>query len=87
MRPITGEEAIAIARSTPAASMAPGAIDLAGMNFGDQVVVMPTDYGLDPVQGALVALHANEVAVRREDPRAGTVTVHFPRVGYQIRKA
>lgn len=87
MSPLTGEEAIAIARSTPAASMAPGAIDLAGMNFGDQVVVMPTDYGLDPVQGALVALHANEVAVRREDPRAGTVTVHFPRVGYQIRKA
>lgn len=87
MTEISSDAALTIARNTPAATIAQGVIDLAGINFGDQVTVMPTDYGRDPVQGALVALHANEVAVRREDPRAGTVTVHFPRVGYQIKKA
>lgn len=87
MSAITGDDALAIARNTPARPFDQGSIDLAGIAFGDQVVVMPTDYGLDPVQGALVALHANEVVVRREDPRAGTVSVHFPRVGYQIKKA
>jgi hypothetical protein len=29
----------------------------------------------------------NELVIRREDPRAGTVTVHFPRVGYELSKA
>jgi hypothetical protein len=48
---------------------------------------MPSDYGLDPVRGELVVLEANHVAVRRTDARAGTVVVHFPRLGYKVAKA
>ena len=47
---------------------------------------MPIDYGLDPVSGELLQCDTDEIAVRRTDPRAGTVVVHFPRFGYQLKK-
>ena len=51
------------------------------------VTVTPTDYAQDPVSGELVAASATEYALRRSDERAGTVVVHFPRIGYRLRKA
>ncbi|MCY7314186.1 MAG: glutathione S-transferase family protein [Rubrivivax sp.] len=59
----------------------------AGLGFaaGQAVIVTPTDYGQDPVEGTLVGLSTDEVVLRRSDPRAGTVHVHFPRAGYQIK--
>lgn len=36
--------------------------------------------------GTLVGLDEVEAVLRRSDPRAGTVHVHFPRFGFQIRK-
>jgi len=57
-----------------------------GFAFGDEVTVTPTDYAQDPVGGRLVGLDNDEVAVEREDPRVGTVVVHFPRIGFQIRR-
>jgi glutathione S-transferase len=54
---------------------------------GTSVTVAPTDYGIDPVAGELVAEYVNEWIVKRTDPRAGTVCVHFPRAGYQINSA
>jgi hypothetical protein len=47
--------------------------------------VAATDYGVDPVAGALVGLSQQESVLRRVDARAGTVHVHFPRFGFQIR--
>ncbi len=47
----------------------------------------PATRALDPVEGELVISTHNEIAVRRIDPRAGEVVVHFPRVGYQMAKA
>jgi hypothetical protein len=38
------------------------------------------------VAGTLVGLSSDEVIVCRNDERAGTVHVHFPRIGYQIKK-
>ena len=48
---------------------------------------MPVDYALDPVKGELVSASADEIVIRRSDPRAGTVQVHFPRFGYALAKA
>jgi glutathione S-transferase len=58
-----------------------------GMGFeaGQAVTVAPTDYGQDPVAGMLMGLSNDEVVLRRTDERAGTVHVHFPRAGYQIK--
>ena len=60
---------------------------LPGLGFEpDQAVsVAATDYGVDPVSGTLAGLSETEVVLRRHDLRAGTVHVHFPRIGYQIK--
>lgn len=75
--------AIAAAATTHAATeVLPGQ----GLEAGQPVTVMPLDYGFDPVAGTLVGLTADEVVLRRTDERAGTVHVHFPRVGFQIKQ-
>jgi hypothetical protein len=35
----------------------------------------------------LVGLSDDEVAITRTDARAGTLVVHFPRIGFQIKAA
>ena len=54
--------------------------------FGAAVTVAAADYGTDPVAGELIISRSDEIGVRRTDSRAGTVVVHFPRVGFEIRK-
>jgi glutathione S-transferase len=58
-----------------------------GFEAGAPITVAATDYGTDPVAGTLVGLSAGEVVLERRDERAGTVHVHFPRIGFQIKKA
>jgi glutathione S-transferase len=82
----SAEEAIEAARSalgTLAMSVAPDQ----GFASGDAVTVTPTDYAQDAVSGRLVGLANDEVAIERRDERAGRVVVHFPRLGYQVKKA
>jgi glutathione S-transferase len=84
---ISSEDALQVAKkSKPAAINKPQAVETDGIGLGDAVQVMPVDYALDPVKGELVNCSADEIAVRRTDPRAGTVVVHFPRFGYQMAK-
>jgi glutathione S-transferase len=81
-------EAHAVARaSTPEAGQGVDPADPLGLAAGDAVVVTPDDYGKVPVAGELVTLQLHEVAVRRTDPRCGTVVVHFPRIGYRVERA
>ena len=84
---ISGEDALAIARAaTPAPAPDNAAfVDTHGIAAGAQVTVTPSDYGMDPVAGELVMASEREYALRRSDERAGTVVVHFPRIGYQLR--
>ncbi|OGB23861.1 MAG: glutathione S-transferase [Burkholderiales bacterium RIFCSPLOWO2_02_FULL_57_36] len=85
---MSGEQALAIAyESTPAATDGTPFLNTHDVAPGDLVTITPTDYALDPVQGELVLSTANEFAVRRSDERAGTVVVHFPRLGFQLKKA
>jgi glutathione S-transferase len=84
---MSSTEALAVARRSPPVTIESQASDIPGIALGDEVEVMPSDYGLDPVRGELVLVEANHVAVRRRDERAGTVVVHFPRAGFQVRKA
>ncbi|MBC7502534.1 MAG: glutathione S-transferase family protein [Herminiimonas sp.] len=87
MEKLSSEEALAIAKSSTAADTRDASfMDTHGVAQGDRVAIMPTDYGLDPVEGELVLASANEFAVRRSDERAGEVVVHFPRIGFQLKK-
>jgi len=84
---ISSGDAIQIAKTSKPAPVAnPVALETNGIALGEQASVMPVDTGLDPVVGELVNASAETLVIRRTDPRAGTVQVHFPRFGYQINK-
>ncbi|TXH60048.1 MAG: glutathione S-transferase family protein [Burkholderiaceae bacterium] len=55
--------------------------------LGAVVRVRADDHAQDPITGELVQIDADEIALRRSDPQAGDVVVHFPRVGYELRAA
>ena len=81
---MTSDEAIGLARETR--SFAAAGVDAASpIGAGSTVRVVPADYAHDEVEGRLVGLDAEEVVVERTDARAGTVRVHFPRVGYHVK--
>ena len=54
---------------------------------GDDVIVVPDDYGFDPVQGRLHTLNTRKIAVERNDAKLGDTVVHFPRIGYRVDTA
>ena len=82
---ITSAEALQVAAA--AGRHAPTEFDSTqGFAAGDEVLVTPIDYAHDSVAGRLVGLDAGEVVLERSDARAGTVHVHFPRIGFQIKK-
>ena len=87
-QPMSRAGALAVGRAAtprPAAGDASGLPP--GLKLGDAATVTPTDYGLVPVAGKLVSCSTREVAIERFDPAAGTVVVHFPRIGFVVDKA
>lgn len=58
-----------------------------GIPLGTPVMVTPESFGTEPTLGELVAATRTHYSLKRTDPRAGTVHVHFPRIGYALRKA
>ena len=81
---LSSEDALAIAsgaRSHVPVEVAPGQ----GFAAGDAVTVTPADYAHDDVAGTIVGLDRDEVVIARSDARAGTVHVHFPRIGFHIK--
>ena len=83
---LASPDAIAIAANTKA--HAPTEFDESqGFVRDEPVNVSATDYGADPVAGLLAGISCEEVAVRRNDARAGSVVVHFPRIGFQVKRA
>lgn len=82
------QEALDIARQAePAPLPEPGQPDPNGLQPGQPVTIRAVDYGVDPVAGELLHAGPDEFILRREDPRAGLVHVHFPRYGYQVDPA
>jgi glutathione S-transferase len=75
------------AGATPRTAVLADPGDPNGRKPGDRVEVMPDDYGRIKVSGEIVALSSDHIAIRRHDPRAGEVVVHFPRVGFLVLSA
>jgi glutathione S-transferase len=71
-------------RATPRTAELSDPDDPNGRKPGDQVVVVPDDYGKVRVSGEIVALSSQHIAIRRHDPRAGEIVVHFPRAGFLV---
>ncbi|MEN1832032.1 glutathione S-transferase family protein [Pseudomonas lijiangensis] len=84
---LAAADAIQIAAdATPAALPDEVFVDPNGFKAGDRVAISAVDYGVDAVEGELVFSGLEELILRREDPRAGVVHVHFPRLGFRIEK-
>jgi glutathione S-transferase len=73
------------AKSTPAALETNMFQDDHGIALGSKVTITADSFGPEPTEGELVAATRTRYTLRRSDARAGTVHVHFPRIGYQLR--
>ena len=83
----SAEEALQTARSgTPAALQAEVFQDEHGIALGSTVTIAADNFGLEPTEGELIAATRTRYTLRRTDDRAGTVHVHFPRVGFTLKK-
>jgi glutathione S-transferase len=56
-----------------------------GIALGSRVTVTAESFGQEPTEGELIAATRTRYTLRREDARAGSVQVHFPRIGYVLR--
>ncbi len=84
----TAQEAIAVAAAaTPAPLHDETFQDDHGIPLGSQVTIRSENFGLEPTEGELVAATRLHYTLRRTGERAGTVHVHFPRIGYILKKA
>ena len=82
----TADDALDVARrSTPASGNGVDMLDPLNLER-DTRVAISSKQSPDEVVGNLISLSANEVTVLRETSKTGRVAVHFPRVGYHIRK-
>jgi len=82
------QEAIEVAAAAePAALQGDVFQDEHGIALGSQVVISAESFGQEPTAGELVAATRMHYTLRRQDARAGTVHVHFPRIGYALKAA
>jgi glutathione S-transferase len=88
MEKFSAQDAITVAAGAePLPLMSEIFQDEHGIALGSEVTITPESFGTEATQGTLLAASRTHYTLRREDPRAGTVNVHFPRIGYVLRKA
>lgn len=82
-------EAIAVAKAaTPHTLLTDSTFqDDHGIPLGSAVTVRAESFGLEETPGALVAATRTHYTLARSGDRTGTVHVHFPRIGYVLKKA
>ena len=56
-----------------------------GIPLGSRVTVAAETFGPEATEGELVAATRTRYTLKRVDERAGTVHVHFPRIGYALK--
>lgn len=83
---LSGEDALEIAKNAADSDVEKqGQALTSGPQLGDDVEVLPIDYGFQPTKGKLVINALEEIAVQRQDDQVGEVVVHFPRLGFQVK--
>lgn len=86
-------QAIAIAASTEPRPAGCGLLsdgfvaDEHGIVPGSRVSITAESFGAEATEGELIAATRTHYSLRRTDIRAGTVHVHFPRIGYVLKKS
>lgn len=87
--PMTSAEAIEVARSASPRTLLSDSTfqDDHGIPLGSAVTIRAESFGLEETAGTLVAASRMHYTLERHSDRAGTVHVHFPRIGYVLKKA
>lgn len=84
-KPISAEDALAIAHDAEPLAVEPGS-DIPGLSPGSEVQVAPVDYGVMPSHGTLLRCDTNTIVIRREHALTDAVNVHFPRHGFGVTR-
>jgi hypothetical protein len=58
-----------------------------GIPLGTEVTITAESFGLEVTSGTLVAATRTRFTLRREHELTGVVHVHFPRIGFVLKKA
>ncbi|MES2980059.1 MAG: glutathione S-transferase family protein [Pseudomonadota bacterium] len=86
MEKLGAEDAIKLAaNSTPVPLHDDLFQDEHNIALGSSVTISAENFGPEPTAGELVAATRMHYTLRRQDERAGTLHVHFPRVGYVLK--
>ena len=80
-------EALDVARNAEPAKPRPSQPQDGDPRPGEPVRVRSSDNAKDWVDGEVSFIDAHEIALLRDDPQVGRVAVHFPRLGYDWRRA
>lgn len=84
---LTATEAIAVAAAAQPAPLGDEPFqDEHGIALGSRVTVAAEAFGTEPTEGVLRAATRTRYTIERRDDRAGTLHVHFPRVGFVLRE-
>lgn len=85
----TSDEAIAVAKAaTPHTLLTDSTFqDDHGIPLGSAVTIRAESFGLEETPGTLVAATRTHYTLERNVERTGRVHVHFPRIGYVLKKA
>jgi glutathione S-transferase len=88
MEKSSAPEAIAVAAASRPAVLHDDVFqDEHGIALGSRVLIHAESFGVEPTEGELIAATRMHYTLRRSDERAGTVHVHFPRIGYCLKAA
>ncbi|MBK5207821.1 MAG: glutathione S-transferase family protein, partial [Polaromonas sp.] len=86
MEKISAPDAIAVAAAAMPAPLHDDIFqDEHGIPLGSRVTVNAESFGPEATEGELIAATRMHYTLRRTDGRAGTVHVHFPRIGYSLK--
>ena len=84
---IPATQAIEVAKAAQPAPLTDDVFqDEHGFPLGTQVTVAADSFGTEPTAGTLVAATRTRLTLERNDPLTGTVHVHFPRMGFIMKK-
>lgn len=85
----SADDAIAVAHAaTPHSLLTDSTFqDDHGIPLGSAVTIRAESFGLEETPGTLVAATRTHYTLARSTEKTGTVHVHFPRIGYVLKKA
>jgi glutathione S-transferase len=84
---IDPDEALAVARAASPSPQRPSEPQEGDPQPGERARVRASDNARDWTEGEVNFIDADEIALLRSDPQVGVVAVHFPRLGYDWRRA